>query len=181
MSLLQAFLECLLGNAGDGHPVAYGNNYHAIDRKLPPDHSTEDIASSFLSTLFTAEKAGHDLECRLQNIVQPYGWRDGLAERILKGIEAAVNAGAAMGGAMKDAFDKVRAVAEAFVREHPILAAELATLIAIGILVILAEWVIVALGFEAEGIAAGKSSVSDRGQQLMFPRFVGSKVAINIS
>jgi hypothetical protein len=99
----------------------------------------------------------------------------------LKGIEAAVNAGAAMGGAMKDAFDKVRAVAEAFVREHPILAAELATLIAIGILVILAEWVIVALGFEAEGIAAGKSSVSDRGQQLMFPRFVGSKVAIDIS
>jgi hypothetical protein len=157
MSLLQAFLECLLGNVEDGPLVTYRPSYHIIDRKLHLDPSTEDIASSFLSTLFAAERPGQDLECRLQEIIRSYGWRDGLAERILKGIEAAVNAGGAMGGAMKDALGKAKAVAEDFVREHPILATELAILIALGILVILVPWVIAALGFGEEGIAAGKS------------------------
>ena len=181
MHPIRAFLECLLGNAEDNHLVVYGNNGYYVDRKLPLDQSTEDIAHSFLSTLFAAEEPGHDLQCRLQDIVRSYGWRDGLAERILKGIEVAVNAGAAMGGAMKDAFDKAKAVAEDFARDHPILAAELAIIIAIGILVILAPWVIEALGFGELGPIEGQSSVFDQSIRLTLHSFVGGKVAVDLS
>jgi hypothetical protein len=178
---IQAFLECLLGNAEDNHLVVDGSSSSYVDRKLPLGQSTEEISSSFLSTLFAAEKSGHDLECRLQDIVRSCGWRDGLAERILNGVEAAVKAGAAMGGAMKVALNKATAAATDFRREHPFLFAEVAIIIAIGILVILAPWVIEVLGFGELGPIEGKSSVSEQSIPLILHSFVGSKVAIDIS
>ncbi|KAI9835451.1 MAG: hypothetical protein M1819_002369 [Sarea resinae] len=124
-------------------------------RAAPVQPTEEEIASSVLSALFTAEKPGKDLECRLQDIVHTSGWYEGVAKRILAGLELALNEGAAMGGAMKEAFDKATAVADGFVREHPILVGAVVTLVAIGILVNLVPWAVEALGFAELGPVEG--------------------------
>ena len=56
-----------------------------------------------------------------------------------------------MAQAMKDAFEKATSAAVGFARDHPVYC----TIIALGILVILAPWVIEALGFGELGPIEG--------------------------
>ncbi|KIW95157.1 uncharacterized protein Z519_03741 [Cladophialophora bantiana CBS 173.52] len=60
-----------------------------------------------------------------------------------------------MAGAIKKAYDKAYDIASEFTRDHPVLAAAILTLVAIGILVYLAPWVIEALGFGELGPIEG--------------------------
>ena len=57
---------------------------------------------------------------------------------------------------MKEAFDKASAAAAEFVHEHPVFVAAVATIVAIGILVILVPWAVEALGFGATGPIEGE-------------------------
>jgi hypothetical protein len=59
---------------------------------------------------------------------------------------------------MKDAFEKATGAAIEFAKEHPVYF----TIITLGVLVILAPWVIEALGFVEAGIVKGKSDTDDR-------------------
>ncbi|OCL04818.1 hypothetical protein AOQ84DRAFT_399893 [Glonium stellatum] len=111
----------------------------------------EDIASDVLSTLYHAEKEGHNLDQELQDIVGAYGWTEDIAKAILVGLEAALKNGASMGQAMKNAFDRAINAAEEFVEDHPVFC----TLVALGILVVLAPWAIEALGFGELGPIEG--------------------------
>ena len=64
-----------------------------------------------------------------------------------------------MGAAMKEAYNKSCDAAEkltTFAKEHPVLC----TVIALGILAVLAPAVLSALGFTGEGIAEGKSCLT---------------------
>lgn len=58
-------------------------------------------------------------------------------------------------GTMKDTYDKVREVAEEFVKEHPVLVEVLVIVVAIGILAVLVPWAVEALGFGELGPVAG--------------------------
>jgi hypothetical protein len=79
-------------------------------------------------------------------------WTENIAKAILGGLETALKNGAPMGQAMKDAFDKATGAAVQFVKNHPIIC----TLVALGILVILAPWAIEALGFGELGPIEGE-------------------------
>jgi hypothetical protein len=88
----------------------------------------------------------------LQEIVGENGWTENLATAILNGLESALRAGATMGQAVKEAFEKATKEAAGFAHDHPAFC----TLIALGILVALAPWVIGALGFGELGPIEGK-------------------------
>jgi hypothetical protein len=69
---------------------------------------------------------------------------------------AILESGKVLVGAMKETYDKVREVAENFVKEHPILTAVIVTVIAIGILAVLVPWAVEALGFGELGPIEGR-------------------------
>ena len=161
MSFLKAIRECLTGQDESEYPKTNNEKTEVgwtcnNEKNPPPRQTTEELAASILSTLFAAEKSGHDLDRRLQDIVRSCGWYEGLAKRVLDGVVAAVKAGAAMGGAMKEAFDKATAAASDFVHEHPVFTAAVAVVVAIGILVLLAPWAVEALGFGELGPVEGE-------------------------
>jgi hypothetical protein len=158
MDLFKAVHQCFTGQEYNDNPqdVSANNEIVSSEKKVPIKPTEEEIAESILSALFTADKPGHDLDRTVQDIVHTYGWYEGLAQRILDGIVAALDAGKAMGGAMKEAFDKAYEVASKFVEEHPVLTAAIVTIIAIGVLVVLLPWVVEALGFGELGIVEGK-------------------------
>ncbi len=128
----------------------------AYDVKTPPARLTdEEVASSILSLLSTAEKPGRDLELRVQDLVRTSGWSEGLAKRILDGLVDQLNAASTLAGALKEAFDKAYEVAHQWVLEHPVLTEVLVTIVAIGILAILVPWAVEALGFAELGPVEG--------------------------
>lgn len=109
--------------------------------------SSEEAASSILSALEDADKAGPSLDATIQSIVHQAGsWYESMMEKILTGLEAIVKAGKPMKGAMHDAYDKAcKALeeTEGFAADHPVLC----TIVALGILVVLAPYVVEYLGF----------------------------------
>ena len=157
MGLLKEVYQCITGQADVDDPTHVNEDKAITDVKSPPARpSEEEIAASILSTLFTAEKSGHDLERTLQDIIHSCGWYEGLAKRVLDLLVDALKTGKAMAGAMKEAYDKAAAIASDFVHKHPVLTAVIATVIAIGILAILTPWAVEALGFGELGPIEGE-------------------------
>ncbi|OCL07168.1 hypothetical protein AOQ84DRAFT_342164 [Glonium stellatum] len=156
MGLLNEIFPCITARAKVNVPVHTNEDKPITDLKSPPAQPTEEeIATSIISALFAAEKPGHDLERTLQDIVHSCGWYEGLAKRVLDLLENTIKCGKDMVGAMKEADDKAAAEASDFVHEHPILTDVIITVIAIGILVILAPWAVEALGFGELGPIEG--------------------------
>ncbi|KAF9880648.1 hypothetical protein CkaCkLH20_01690 [Colletotrichum karsti] len=111
-----------------------------------PLRSSEDAASEFVDILRTAEKGGKDLERRLKNVVTANSWTESFAKLILSGVEGLVQHRDTIGQVVKEAMDKSADLAQeifGFAKEHPVFV----TIIAIGILVLIAPWVLEALGF----------------------------------
>ncbi|KAL1856402.1 hypothetical protein Daus18300_010774 [Diaporthe australafricana] len=118
--------------------------YSAINEQ--PVQSAEDAASQFIDILRTSDKGGKDLERRLKKIVSVNSWTEDLAKYILQGIEALVQHRDTVGQFVREAMDKSTDAAESIfdiAKDHPILV----TIVAIGVLVIIAPWVLEALGF----------------------------------
>jgi hypothetical protein len=116
--------------------------------------STESLAADILSTLYAADTNDEHLIQRIQDTVHETGWYESLAAAVLSGLENALKAGAPMGQAMKDAYEKATQIAADvldFAKEHPVFCA----VVALGILVILAPWAIEALGFGELGPIEG--------------------------
>lgn len=121
--------------------------------------SEDEVATNVLSILFRADKPA-DVHRQLRDQIHAYGWTETLARRVLDGLVNAINAGLAMGGAMKEAFDRASSEAEKFVHEHPVLTAVIVTLVAMAILYMLMPWVISALGFGELGPIEGLFSLA---------------------
>ncbi|KZL74389.1 hypothetical protein CI238_04415 [Colletotrichum incanum] len=118
-----------------------------------PVRSAQDAASEFIDILRTAEKGAMDLERRLKNIVTVNSWTEELAKYILQGVEALVRHRDTIGQIVRGAMDKSTDAAESifeFAKDHPVFV----TIIAIGILIIIAPWVLEALGFGELGPVA---------------------------
>ncbi|EXF77594.1 hypothetical protein CFIO01_11671 [Colletotrichum fioriniae PJ7] len=114
--------------------------------KDQPIRSAQDAASEFIDILRTAEKGGKDLEHRLRNIVTVNSWTEELAKYILSGVEGLVRHRDTIGQVVRETVDKSTEAADSvfeFAKEHPVFV----TIIAIGVLVIVAPWVVEALGF----------------------------------
>ena len=120
--------------------------------------STQDIASFVTKTLFDAEKKGSDLLGSLRDTVRQCGWTETLGKAILSEVEAALREGAVMGQVMQEASVKAMRAAYGFAHDHPVFC----TLIALGILALLAPWALEAIGFGVEGPIKGKCKVHSR-------------------
>ncbi|KAK1675163.1 hypothetical protein BDP55DRAFT_728951 [Colletotrichum godetiae] len=127
-------------------PKAATSDKHTSIIKDQPLRSAQNAASEFINILRTAEKGGKYLERRLRNIVTVNSWTEELAKYILSGVEGLVRHRDTIGQVVRETVDKSAEAAESvfeFAKEHPVFM----TIIAIGVLVIIAPWVIEALGF----------------------------------
>jgi hypothetical protein len=117
---------------------------------------TTQAASQFIDTLFAAEKNGPELHQALcQNQFQTASLKQHFARVVFETMQKAIETARPMGIALGETYEKVvREIdsIEGFVKEHPVICA----VIAIGILVVLAPWVVEALGFAEAGIVEGK-------------------------
>lgn len=88
---------------------------------------------------------------KLDSIVSAHGWRQNVAKLVLEKLtKALINSHDKLGPAVRDAYEKAWEVAkgiEGFVIEHPVMC----TIIALGVLAIMAPWVLEALGFAELG------------------------------
>ncbi|KAF8865793.1 hypothetical protein BDZ45DRAFT_668225 [Acephala macrosclerotiorum] len=157
MDLIKAVLGCLTGSSDDDlHITTHDANTRLEKQQLvKSDPTEEELAADILNTLFTFEKSSDALNIHLKSIISTTSWTESLARRILDGIVAALDSGKVVVGAMKETYDRVKDVAEEFVKEHPVLTAVIVTVIAIGILVVLIPWAVEALGFGELGPIEG--------------------------
>jgi ElaB/YqjD/DUF883 family membrane-anchored ribosome-binding protein len=170
MNVIRGLFECLKGSVDDsvlGTPsrgqqnafVSEKGNYHHLESSTP---STPTAATKAVLTLQSAEKAGRNLQATIEDIVtEAGGWSEQIAVSILAMLENILKAGSPLGQAMKEAYDKACEAAKSlgeFIHDHPIWF----TIIALGILVILAPAVLEALGFGALGPVEGKYSAAIR-------------------
>lgn len=166
MSFLTAILECLTGinTSAQGqtyHPVALGTNIKQPiqyqSSSTPEDEAK--MAQDFLKLLRSAEASGEALRIQLQSVVHTQGWTENLAQRILDGVVRIIGENREkIGPVMREALKKAEDAANdlfTFAKEHPYKTAGYATIIAVGILVPYAPWILEALGFGELGPVLG--------------------------
>lgn len=126
-----------------------------------PKICVDEAASSIVSAISSADKAGPSLDLTIQSLVhQAGGWSEYLAEKIFKAVEEVLKAGKKMNGAMQEAYDKACEAAkpiEGFAADHPIATEVFCTIIVLGVLVVLAPYAVELLGFGELGPIEGKS------------------------
>jgi hypothetical protein len=108
-------------------------------------------AEQIVDAIRSAEKPGKELEFKLNEIVLVENWTESLAELVLRGVENAVRDVSKISVAFRDAMEQAATEAYEFAKEHPVYC----TIIALGILVLLAPWAIEALGFGEMGPIEG--------------------------
>lgn len=126
-----------------------------------PGLCNDEAAMSIVSAMVDADKTGTSLDITIQSLVhQAGGWSEYLAKKILAGLEAVLKSGEQMNAAMQEACDKACEAAkilEEFAADHPVATAVFCTVIAIGVLVVLAPYALEWLGFGELGPTEGKS------------------------
>lgn len=120
--------------------------------------SVQEISAEVVELLRTAEKNGPALQRRVRDVVGEQSWTENIARAIVAGLETIIKEGREkVGQALAEAIDKAEEAAKAvftFSKEHPYLVAGFATIVAIGVLVLVAPWVVEALGFSELGPVA---------------------------
>lgn len=149
MDLISSILGCFGGKDSEVSSRTYSQETRGS--RSGPTHSTLETANAVLTTLMNADSINIYTKKELDEIVGAEGWTESLAEAILDALQKVLEAGASMGPAMKEAFDKATHEAIDFARENPVFC----TVIALGILVILMPWVLEALGFAELGPLEG--------------------------
>jgi len=188
MDLIKSIMECL------GRPSTHDNAPRYTDIKEQYSDAASDhdsTAEDFVTALRTAEKNGADLQRTLNNIIHRSGtmhdasWTESLAKAILNKLAEILTSDAAMGQAMKENVEKAVNAAVGFAREHPVYC----TLIAIGVLVLVAPWALEALGFGEMGIAEGSWAAAwqaryagyvPKGSLFSYLQSLGTKMKWNI-
>ncbi|EJD47730.1 hypothetical protein AURDEDRAFT_113355 [Auricularia subglabra TFB-10046 SS5] len=122
------------------------NDYRVTD-------DTSDKVDAYVETLLAAEKPGTTLQAQLAAIVDPdapgvsWDWKERFAKAVLAGLEDAVRTGKAVNATVSRAAEEAAEWAQA----HPVYA----TMIALGVLVLLSPWIIEVLGFGELGPIEG--------------------------
>lgn len=121
-----------------------------------PSHEIERQATEIVDVLCTAEKPGQELRLRLDEVVRTNSWTEALAKAVLQGIEQTIKAyqAASLNTVLREAIETAQCAAEElfdFAKEHPVFV----TIVAIGVLALLAPWAVEALGFGELGPVEG--------------------------
>ena len=155
MHSFDAILDCLcLGRSAHYDVLEEQPALGFPHEKAQHSQSTQSLAEDVRSILYAADINDEHLRQRIQDVVRETGWYESLAVSVLHGLENALKAGAPMGQAMKYAYEKAAQVVGAvwgYTKEHPVFF----TLLALGILVLLAPWAIEVLGFGELGPIEG--------------------------
>jgi ElaB/YqjD/DUF883 family membrane-anchored ribosome-binding protein len=157
--LLKIILACLTGaDPEENRPTAVDEKHLARDSRLV--RSDQDVADDIVHLLRTAEKNGTTLRRQLSDAIGEQGWIESIARAIVAALEKVVREGRdKMGPALAEAVDATEDAARdvfTFSKDHPYLVAGFVTIVAVGILVLMAPWVVEALGFSELGPVAGK-------------------------
>jgi hypothetical protein len=151
---LQAILACL--TCGDAEPklITYPEEKAAL-LSAHDVRPNEEIADDVVATLLHTKLVGPALKMRLDSIVGAYGWRENIAKWVLEKLTQALQyEHEHLGSQVRDAYHKAWEVAksiEGFVIEHPVMS----MIIALGVLAIIAPWVLPELGFGELGPIEG--------------------------
>ncbi|KFY77066.1 hypothetical protein V499_03471 [Pseudogymnoascus sp. VKM F-103] len=86
--------------------------------------------------------------------VSSTSWTSSLALAILHSITAAIEAGVPLGAA-KDVVETAKRDVEGWIGEHPVMAGVVAMIVALGVLMVVAPWVVEGLGFGGLGVRLG--------------------------
>lgn len=172
--ILSAIFPCIACRERDIQLPTGTSNHHLSNIEKPTflhgDEKTvhlncEEAASRIVNALFEANKDDYSLIALIAHIDsiahQAGGWSEWLANMIRQGIEGALQVGKEMNAAMAAAYAKACEAArvfEHFAEDHPLATAVFVTLIAIGVLVILAPYVVEMLGFAELGPLEGGAS-----------------------
>ncbi|KAL6721476.1 Exosome complex component rrp4 [Lecanora helva] len=126
-----------------------------MSEERSPRSSINEAADSIVTSMMDADKAGFSLDVTIQSIVhQAGGWSEYLAKRVVAALEQVLKTGKKLNPAMKEAYDKARDAAKVFKdfeADHPYATAVFCTLIALGVLVVLAPYTLEILGFGEMG------------------------------
>jgi len=172
-SLLKAIFPCLPIRIVERsiHLPAERAKYQHISEKAAYQPSTrggkkprlcsDEAASSIVSAMLDAHNTSPSLDATIQSLVhQAGGWSEYLATKILAALEAVLKAGEQMNPAMQEAYEKACEAAktiDGYAADHPIATTVFCTVIALGILVVLAPYALEFLGFSELGPIEGKS------------------------
>lgn len=151
---LHAILACF--GCGRQEPRNYDPDEKAALLASHGPRTANKVAGDVVSTLLTTSLTGPALHMQLDSVISACGWTENLAKRILEKLTFALQeAQNNLGPVISDAYRKVWDVArdiEGFVIEHPIMC----TIIALGVLALVAPWVLSALGFGELGPIEGE-------------------------
>jgi hypothetical protein len=143
---LQAILACLTCSDAEPKAVTYPDEKAALLSAHDVRPAVE-IAEDVVATLLHSSLVGPPLRMKLDSIVGAYGWRENIAKWVLEKLTKALQySHENLGPAVRDAYNKAWEVAksmEGFVIEHPVMS----MIIALGVLAIIAPWVLPELGF----------------------------------
>jgi hypothetical protein len=160
---LQAILACLACNDTEPEVITYPNEKAALLSAYDARPAVE-IADDVIATLLHTSLVGPALKMRLDSIVGTYGWRENVAKWVLEKLTQALQYyHENLGPTVRDAYHKAWEVAksiEGFVIEHPVMC----TIIALGVLAVIAPWVLPELGFGELGPVEGTYHESHRYQ-----------------
>jgi ElaB/YqjD/DUF883 family membrane-anchored ribosome-binding protein len=134
--------------------VSYPDEKAALLYSTNP-RSAAATANDVVSTLLTTSLTGPALHMHLDGLVGATGWRSTIAQYVLEKLAAALQAshehlGTTIRSAYERAWEAAQSV-EGFVIKHPVMC----TVIALGVLAVIAPWVLEALGFGELGPVAG--------------------------
>lgn len=156
--LFAPFICCLaLRSRSPAKPRTAQPSYEPKYRDTAPG-SPEDIdtaADDFVTTLRNANGSIPQLREKLSADFATYSWTESLATGILSRLEDLLRSGAPLGDTLKHALEKALDEAIDFSKERPVFM----TLIALGILVEIAPYVLLWMGFAELGPVEGESFI----------------------
>ena len=130
------------------------------DEKTTAPLTSQQAADRIVDALFGASKGGAPLIAQINGIAhQAGGWSEWLADQTRKSVEVALESGKEMNAVLAVAYEKACEAAmvfEDFEKDHPLATAVFVTVIAIGVLVILAPYMVEILGFGELGPVEGE-------------------------
>jgi hypothetical protein len=151
---LQAIFACLTCSDAEPKAVTYLDEKAALLSAHDVRPAVE-IAEDVVATLLHTSLVGPALRMKLDSIVAAYGWRENIAKYVLEKLTQALQySHENLGPSVRDAYHKAWEVAKSikgFVIEHPVMS----IIIALGVLAIIAPWVLPELGFGELGPIEG--------------------------
>ena len=155
--LLAALFPCFPTNGAIRLPTSEQPFSEKPTPADPPALSADQAASRIITTLTTTD-ANHD--ATIASLVhQAGGWSEYLAAKILSALETVLRAGEKLGPAMRAAYEQACEAAKAipgFAADHPLATGVFCTVVALGVLVVLAPYVLGILGFGELGPVEGE-------------------------